>query len=110
MVDWRQLGTVGIFGTWIEAARRRRESSRFLREGNRLYQKGDFEQAAAAYRSGVDVDPDRLVLRFNLGLALYKGGRKADGREEWKRVLEGARKAENAYMAEQTEIMLRQFG
>ena len=89
--------------------RRRRLASRLLRIANRLYQKADFAEAAVAYQQAVDVEPDRAVLRYNLGLALYKGGKKREGRAEWERARELAQ-GKNVYLVEQVEILLRQFG
>ena len=79
-----------------------------MRQANPLYQKGSFAEAIELYRQAVETEPDRPVLRLNLGLALYKGGRKRDGRAEWERARELAQ-GKNAYMVEQLEILLRQF-
>lgn len=79
-----------------------------MRQANVLYQKSEFAEAAEIYRQAVDVEPGRLVTRFNLGLALYKSGRKREGRAEWETVRTQAQ-GKNAYMVEQAEIMLRQF-
>jgi len=79
-----------------------------MRQANVLYQKGSFSEAVEIYRQAVDIEPTRPVLRFNLGLALYKSGKKREGRAEWEQVRDLAR-GSNAYMVEQAEIMLRQF-
>jgi len=79
-----------------------------MRQANALYQKGNFGESVDIYRQAVDIEPTRPVLRFNLGLALYKSGKKREGRAEWEQVRELAR-GNNAYMVEQAEIMLRQF-
>jgi tetratricopeptide (TPR) repeat protein len=108
----RQINSVTNMQSFIApllaSVRRRRESSRLLRDGNRLYQNGQFADAADSYRRAAEIDPERLVLRFNLGLALYKAGEKREGRAEWEAVRDLAR-GRNDYMAEQAEIMLRQF-
>ena len=80
-----------------------------MREANVYYQKGSFQEAVVLYREAVETEPDRPVLRINLGLALYKGGSKREGRAEWETARDLAQ-GKNAYMVEQVEILLRQFG
>jgi len=87
---------------------RRRQANRLLRAANALYQSASFAEAVALYQQAVDCEPDRAVLRYNLGLALYKSGRKREGRAEWERTRELAA-GKNAYLVEQVEILLRQF-
>lgn len=98
-----------IFSKVRERVRRRRESNGHLKRANALYQATEFTAAAEHYRAAVEYEPDRAVLRYNLGLALYKSGERAAGREEWKRVVELS-EGKNAYLAEQARILLRQFG
>jgi Ca-activated chloride channel family protein len=63
-------------------------------EGNRLYESGKYEEAAARYGEGLVDDPESMLLQFNLGTALYKQGKYAEalnsftkvaaaGNEEW---------------------------
>lgn len=42
------------------------------RQGNRLYEAGKYEDAAAAYNQALVDDPDSALLHFNLGNAAYK--------------------------------------
>ncbi len=98
-----------ILTTALAGIRRRRSAERTFRKANKLYQSGSFPEAVAAYREVLTVTPHRPVALFNLGLALYKSGEKAAGREQWKLVLE-LTDGKNAYLHEQAEIMLRQFG
>jgi Flp pilus assembly protein TadD len=93
----------------MDRVRRRRESGRLLRRGNKLYQRGDLAAAAQSYREAVTCDPHRAVLRFNLGLVLYKLGEKAAARAEWQTALD-LTEGKSPYLAEQCRIMLRQFG
>ena len=97
-----------IIAPLLDNFHRRRRANGLMRQANAFYQKGSFSEAAEIYRQAVNVEPNRAVLRFNLGLALYKSGRKREGRAEWEQVRELA-KGTNAYMLEQAEIMLRQF-
>lgn len=76
--------------------------------GNKLYQAGSFADAVILYRETLQYQPDRAVVHFNLGLALYKGGERRAAREEWERVMELS-SAKNKYLHEQAQIMLRQF-
>lgn len=43
-----------------------------IREGNKLYTKGEFEQARESYTEALLLDPDSDIVNFNLGGALYK--------------------------------------
>lgn len=79
------------------------------RRGHRLYQKSDYAGAAGEYEQSLSVRPEQPLVSFNLGLALYKAGRKADARARWQAVLAQA-ETTNPYLAEQARIMLRQFG
>jgi Ca-activated chloride channel family protein len=46
-----------------------------LREANRLYAAGKFEEAESRYNAALVDDPDSPVLRFNRGAALFKQGK-----------------------------------
>ncbi|MGO8671586.1 MAG: tetratricopeptide repeat protein [Capsulimonadaceae bacterium] len=99
--------------TWLSeqvaSATRRMRCWRCLLRGNRLYKQGDFVEAADAYREALEYDPLRVVVRMNLGLSLYKLGDRPHARQEWLAARELCR-GNQAYLAEQLEIMLRQFG
>ncbi len=77
--------------------------------GNALYQNGEFDAAASDYQAALELDPDRPLTLFNLGLALYKSGHKMEARRAWETAL-ALTEGRNAYLEEQTRIMLRQFG
>lgn len=93
---------------------RRMLQSRFAarahaRRGHRLYQNSDFDAAVAQYEQSLHARPDQPLIAFNLGLALYKSGRKAEARACWQAVLAQTESVQ-PYLAEQARIMLRQFG
>lgn len=92
----------------IEQIRRRMHAYVVSNSGNRLYQQTDYSGAIECYRDSLLSVPDAAVVRFNLGLALYKNGERRDARTEWERVLE-LTEYRNPYLHEQCEIMLRQF-
>lgn len=79
------------------------------RRGHRHYQNSDFDAAIAEYEQSLHACPVQPLIAFNLGLALYKAGRKADARARWQAVLAQTEGAQ-PYLAEQARIMLRQFG
>jgi len=79
------------------------------RRGHRFYQQSEFIQAIAEYEQSLECLPDQPLVAFNLGLALYKAGRKAEARVRWQAVL-AQTEAQQPYLAEQARIMLRQFG
>ena len=45
---------------------------RFIREGNKLYQKEQFDESELSYRRALEKDKDSPQARFNLGNSLYK--------------------------------------
>lgn len=47
----------------------------YLRRGNRALVTGRVDQAAELFRRGLEIDPDHLELRLNLGLALVRAER-----------------------------------
>lgn len=87
----------------------RRRARAHARRGQGLYQKSDFTGAIAEYEQSLEWRPDQPLIAFNLGLALYKAGRKTDARARWQAVLAQA-ETDNPYLAEQARMMLRQFG
>jgi Ca-activated chloride channel homolog len=48
---------------------------KFIREGNKLYQKELFDDSELSYRRALERDEDSPHARFNLGNSLYKQGR-----------------------------------
>ena len=79
------------------------------RQGIRLYQQGRFQDAAAEYRAALALGDNDPLTHYNLGLALYKAGQKARAREHWQTAL-SLSEGGNPYLAEQVQIVLRQFG
>jgi tetratricopeptide (TPR) repeat protein len=74
-----------------------------------LYKQGRFADSIPLYRESLELRPNQPVVHFNLGLALYKSGKKREGRAEWQSVLE-LTDGKKPYLHEQASIMLRQFG
>lgn len=79
------------------------------RRADKLFHQGYFDAAADAYTDALALRPALAVVRLNLGLALYKSGHKRQGREEWQTVLVQV-EGRDDYLAEQVQILLRQFG
>lgn len=52
-----------------------------MRDGNRAHAESRLDEAVAAYRRALDVQPDSAIARFNLGTALAAAGR-TDGAVE----------------------------
>lgn len=86
-----------------------RQAQQYLKRGNRAFQKGDFDAAITAYEEALRNVPRLPLARYNLGMALYKCGRRLEGRAQWERLL-GEVEGKNAYLEEQVRIVLRQFG
>ena len=98
-----------LFSNLFAVLSRRRAARAHERRGNALYQNGQFEAAAADYQAALELAPDRPLTLFNLGLALYKSNHKIEARRAWETAL-ALTEGRNAYLEEQTRIMLRQFG
>jgi len=63
------------------------ELSGNIRDGNRLYDQGKYDEAIEAYNKARDEEPDMDILNFNLGGALYKSGRFQEAVEAYTRSL-----------------------
>src|SRR5580658_99234 len=100
---YANLTSVSVLQQFIaqlaDRVRRRRESGRLLHRGNILYQRGELAAAADTYREAIQCDPERAVVRFNLGLVLYKLGEKTAARAEWQTALDLS-EAKSPYLAE----------
>jgi Ca-activated chloride channel family protein len=57
-----------------------------VRDANRLYAEGKYEDAAAAYNAGLVDQPDSADLHFNLGDATYKQGKYEDAVSSFQKV------------------------
>jgi Ca-activated chloride channel family protein len=53
------------------------------REGNRAYERGDYETAAKLYMDALQEEPENARLYFNLGNALAKMGKPAEAAAAW---------------------------
>jgi Ca-activated chloride channel homolog len=53
------------------------------REGNRAYERGDFETAAQMYMQAIQEEPENARLYFNLGNALSKLGKSEEATAAW---------------------------
>lgn len=53
-----------------------------IREGNKLYEKGDYPAALEKYVSARATEKDSALVRFNVGTALYKSGKFAEAIQE----------------------------
>jgi len=56
-------------------------------EGNHLYERGKYAEAAAKFGEGLVDEPGSPLLRFNLATALYKQGKFADASAEWSKLM-----------------------
>ena len=99
---------LSIIRTLWQQARTRAEARKLSQLATRHFQRGEFDDAIAMYRSVLSLTPSDAVGRMNLGLALYKAGKRREARDEWRAALESAKS--NAYLSEQIAILLRQFG
>jgi len=48
------------------------KENKLLREGNKLYEKGDFKEAEKDYRKAIEVNKESMKGQFNLGAATYQ--------------------------------------
>lgn len=97
-----------IFAALTAAWKDKQAAGKRFRAGNRFYQQGKFEDAVREYSEAVTLAPALPLARINLGLALYKSGRKREGREQWQHAL-ALVEGKNSYLTEQVKILLRQF-
>lgn len=61
-----------------------------IREGNRLYEQGDYSAALEHYLSARATEKDSNRVRFNVGTALYKNGKFAESVQELAPLIGGA--------------------
>ena len=59
------------------------EVKEHIREGNRLYKKGELEKAGEQYQKALSVDPKDEKAVFNLGDALYRQEKYAEAAEQF---------------------------
>ena len=94
-----------FFDRWADRLRARA----LERRAQKLYQHGDFDEAVSAYQEALTLAGERPLTLMNMGLALYKAGRKTEARDSWNRALSLA-EGRSPYLTEQITILLRQFG
>ena len=56
--------------------------------GNKALEEGDLEGAIAAYRRGLEAEPDNASLHYNLAVALTRAGQRPEAIEELERAVE----------------------
>ena len=83
-------------------------AARLARRANRLYAQGLYAEASAEYEASLELNGRNAVVHYNLGLSLYKLGRRLEARKQWERALVVC-DPDNTYLKEQTNILLRQF-
>ena len=59
---------------------------KFVREGNKQYRKGKFNDAEISYRKALEKKKDSFESTFNLGDALYKQGKYDEALEQFKSI------------------------
>ena len=71
---------------------------RYVRQGNRLFQNEDYNEAEIRYRRSIEQNPQNIKGMFNLGNALYKQGRYEEAAELFQGLAQFAPgEAEKAY-------------
>jgi len=58
-----------------------RSSAQVVKEGNRLYKQGLYEEAARDYDTALTIGGQESVARYNLGNALYKKGKAKEDKD-----------------------------
>ena len=91
MIDWRR--TAGTCATAfvllaVAAPAHAQDGRTAVREGNRLYEEGRFQEAHERYLQGLAEAPESSVLRFNDGNALYRSDEYAQAMEAYERAIE----------------------
>ncbi len=61
-----------------------------LREGNRLFEEGQYAEAEAKYRKSLEIDPDNFRAWHNLGNSLYHQGRIDEAAEVYRQLIRQA--------------------
>lgn len=68
--------------TAVEAA----SPKRYVKEGNRLYQKGEYTASREKYAEALKEAPESDIINFNFGTALYKEGEYEDAANHFQKV------------------------
>jgi Ca-activated chloride channel family protein len=91
MIDRRRMVRVVallVAGSGWAAPAFAQEGRAAVREGNRLYEDGRFQEAHQRYLQGLAEAPTSGVLRFNDGNALYRSDEYAQAMEAYERAIE----------------------
>jgi Ca-activated chloride channel family protein len=90
VIDWRPVGVCAMLVALSGAARPSfaQEGRAAVREGNRLYEEGRFQEAHERYLQGLAEAPESAILRFNDGNALYRSDEHAQAMEAYERAIE----------------------
>jgi len=91
VIDWRR--TVGVCAALVALASVpapsfAQEGRAAVRDGNRLYEDGRFQEAHERYLQGLAEAPESGILRFNDGNALYRSDEYAQAMEAYERAIE----------------------
>lgn len=91
MIDWRRI--VGVCATLVALSGAAmpsfaQEGRAAVRDGNRLYEDGRFQEAHERYLQGLAEAPASGILRFNDGNALYRSDEYAQAMEAYERAIE----------------------
>jgi len=63
-------------------------SGTYIRQGNKAFEKADYQEASRLYRESLKKKPDLTEGLFNLGNALYRQGKFDSTRTNWQKVIE----------------------
>jgi tetratricopeptide (TPR) repeat protein len=91
VIDWRRIvGVCAMVGALSGAAAPSfaQEGRAAVRDGNRLYEDGRFQEAHQRYLQGLAEAPGSGVLRFNDGNALYRSGEYEQAMGAYERAIE----------------------
>jgi len=64
------------------------EENAAIREGNKLYHKGQYEQALPAYQKAVAQNPNSSVARYNMANARYRTNKPEDAEKSFDELIE----------------------
>lgn len=75
------------------------QKDNYLTQGNRLYYRGDYDGAIAAYRKALKIDPKYAVAHYDIGLALDAQGKKTEAIAAYRRAIRFDPKDADAHYA-----------
>ncbi|MEX1076716.1 MAG: tetratricopeptide repeat protein [Pirellulales bacterium] len=95
---------------WVSPSQRRAACPGGERALRRAHAAGRLDDAVAAYRRAVGLDPQAPVFEYNLGVVLEKQGNPARAAESFGRAEERFRAAGNAAMADALALRREALG